>query len=36
VIGDYVIVHVGYAIQKMNREEAQESIILINEMLEGG
>jgi hydrogenase expression/formation protein HypC len=36
VIGDYVIVHVGYAIQKMSQEEAQESISLINEMLEGG
>ncbi len=36
LIGDYVIVHVGYAIQKMSREEAQESISLFNEMLEGG
>ncbi len=34
-VGDYVIVHVGYAIQKMSREEAGESIKLIEEMLEG-
>ncbi|MFV2041103.1 MAG: HypC/HybG/HupF family hydrogenase formation chaperone [Candidatus Hydrothermarchaeales archaeon] len=33
--GDYVIVHVGYAIQKMTRDEADESLRLINEVLEG-
>ncbi|MEE8358971.1 MAG: HypC/HybG/HupF family hydrogenase formation chaperone [Candidatus Hydrothermarchaeales archaeon] len=33
--GDYVIVHVGYAIQKMTKDEAEESLRLINEMLEG-
>ena len=33
--GDYVIVHVGYAIQKMTKDEAEESLKLINEMLEG-
>jgi hydrogenase expression/formation protein HypC len=33
--GDYVIVHVGYAIQKMSKKEAEESLKLINEMLEG-
>ncbi|GBE18995.1 MAG TPA: HypC/HybG/HupF family hydrogenase formation chaperone [Euryarchaeota archaeon] len=33
--GDYVIVHVGYAIQKMTRDEAEESLRLINEVLEG-
>lgn len=33
--GDYVIVHVGYAIQKMSKDEAEESLKLINEMLEG-
>jgi hydrogenase expression/formation protein HypC len=34
--GDYVIVHVGYAIQRMSKEEAEESLQLINEMLEEG
>jgi hydrogenase expression/formation protein HypC len=34
--GDYVIVHVGYAIQRMSKEEAEESLRLINEMLEEG
>lgn len=33
--GDYVIVHVGYAIHKMTKDEAEESIKLITEMLEG-
>ena len=33
--GDYVIVHVGYAIQKMSKDEAEESLKLINEVLEG-
>lgn len=35
-VGDYVIVHVGYAIQKMTREEAEESLRLIDKMLEEG
>ncbi len=34
VAGDFVIVHVGYAIQRMTREEAEESLNLINEVLE--
>ncbi len=33
--GDYVIVHVGYAIQKMTKDEADESLKLITEMMEG-
>lgn len=33
-VGDYVIVHVGFAISKMNEEEAQETLKLI-EQLEG-
>jgi len=32
--GDYVIVHVGYAIQKMTMEEAKESLELWDELLE--
>ncbi len=35
-VGEYVVVHVGYAIQKMSKNEAAESLNLINEMLEGG
>ncbi len=31
-IGDYVIVHVGFAISMMDEEEAQETLKLINEM----
>ena len=34
-IGEYVIVHVGFAISKMNEEEAQETIKLLEEMAGG-
>ena len=30
-IGDYVIVHAGFAINKLNEEEAQESLKLLKE-----
>ncbi len=30
-IGDYVLVHAGFAIQKINEEEAAETIKLLNE-----
>lgn len=33
-IGDYVLVHVGYAISKMDEEEALETLKLWDEMLE--
>lgn len=33
--GDYVIVHTGYAIQKMDRKEAEESLELWREILAG-
>jgi hydrogenase expression/formation protein HypC len=32
-VGDYVIVHVGYAIQVINEEEAQASWVLFDELL---
>lgn len=32
-VGDYVIVHVGYAIQKMSKDEASESLKMISEVL---
>jgi len=35
-IGDYVIVHVGYAIQKLDEEEARKSIEMFHEILEIG
>ncbi len=33
--GDYVIVHTGYAIQKMDQKEAEESLELWREILAG-
>ncbi len=35
-IGDYVIVHVGYAIQKLDEGEARKSIEMFHEILEIG
>lgn len=32
-VGDYVIVHAGYAIEVMNREEAEKTLELFREML---
>jgi hydrogenase expression/formation protein HypC len=32
-VGDYVLVHVGFAIQKLNEEEAKKSIELFEEVL---
>ncbi len=34
-VGEYVIVHAGYAIQVLSEEEALESLNLFREMLEG-
>lgn len=31
-VGDYVIVHVGYALQKLDREEAERTLELFAEM----
>jgi hydrogenase expression/formation protein HypC len=33
-VGDYVLVHAGYAIQVLDEEEAQETLRLWNEILE--
>ena len=33
-IGDYVLVHVGFAIQKLSKEEAEESLKLWKEIIE--
>lgn len=32
-IGDYVLIHAGFAIEKLNEEEALETISLLREML---
>jgi hydrogenase expression/formation protein HypC len=35
-VGDYVLVHAGYAIQVLEEKEAQETLRLWNEVLEAG
>jgi hydrogenase expression/formation protein HypC len=35
-IGDYVLVHAGFAIQKINPKEALETLKLFNELLSEG
>ncbi len=32
-VGDYVIVHAGFALQRLDQEEAQETLSLLREML---
>jgi hydrogenase expression/formation protein HypC len=32
-IGDYVIIHAGFAIQKVNEKEAQETLRIINDLI---
>ncbi len=32
VVGEYVIVHVGYALQKLNQEEAERTLAMFAEM----
>ena len=34
-VGDYVIVHVGYAISKLDEREAEESLRMIQEITSG-
>lgn len=34
-VGEYVIVHVGFAISRMNEEEAQETLKLLEQMADG-
>ncbi len=33
-VGDWVIIHAGYAISRLNEEEAQETLSLLREYLE--
>jgi len=35
-VGDYAIIHVGFAISLLSEEEAQESIDLLREIIEAG
>ena len=32
-VGDYVIVHAGFALQRLNQQEAEETLSLLREML---
>ncbi|HHT9130023.1 MAG TPA: HypC/HybG/HupF family hydrogenase formation chaperone [Candidatus Brocadiaceae bacterium] len=34
-VGDYVIVHAGFAIQKVDEKEAQETLRIMNDLIEG-
>lgn len=34
-IGDYVIIHAGFAISRLDEEEAQETLALLSELEEG-
>jgi hydrogenase expression/formation protein HypC len=34
-IGDYVILHVGYALTKLDEQEAQKTLALFEQMLQG-
>ncbi len=34
-VGDYVLVHAGFAIEKLDERDAQETLRLFREMLEG-
>jgi hydrogenase expression/formation protein HypC len=35
-VGDYVLLHAGYALQKMDEVEAEETIRLLSELAEAG
>lgn len=34
-VGDYVIVHAGFAIEKVDEEEAEETLKIVDELIEG-
>ena len=34
VVGDYVVIHVGFAITKLSEKEAQETLALLNELVD--
>lgn len=35
-IGDYLIIHAGYALDKLNEEEARKTLDLFDELAKGG
>lgn len=35
-IGDYVLIHAGFAIEKLNEEEAEENLIIFRDMIAKG
>lgn len=35
-IGDYIIVHAGFALRKLDREDAEETLRLLREVAEAG
>ena len=35
-LGDFILVHAGYAIQKLSAEEAEETLSLLKEFIEAG
>jgi hydrogenase expression/formation protein HypC len=34
-LGDYVIVHAGFAIEKVDEEEAEKTLRIVEELIEG-
>ncbi len=34
-VGDYVIIHAGFAIQKVDEKEAQETLRIMNDLIKG-
>jgi hydrogenase expression/formation protein HypC len=34
IIGDYVLVHTGFALQKIDKQEALETLKLLNDLME--
>jgi hydrogenase expression/formation protein HypC len=35
-IGDYVLIHAGFAIEKLNEKEAEENLVIFRDMLDKG
>jgi hydrogenase expression/formation protein HypC len=35
-VGDYVLIHAGFAIEKLNEKEAEENLVIFRDMLEKG
>jgi hydrogenase expression/formation protein HypC len=35
-VGDYVLIHAGFAIEKLDREEAEENLVYFRDMIDKG